>query len=367
MTPSSSRQNIYYWKCDRAAAFHGTAQNEARQPRAGLVAGVGKILTRYFGRAPATLRDGGGQGNHLTFVAEVGGAEYFVRVEDGPERDDYIAVESCVLAKVRTHGVPTPLVHATDASRSEVPFAWQILENVPHPDLNRHFKAGTLDGETVAEQIGRLIGTWQAVPVEGFGPFDASLATFENRLRGLHPRSSDYFFTRLDDHLAFLVDRKFLPRSQAREIRREIERCRSVLDEPQGCLVHKDLALWNLLGTEREVRAVIDWDDCIAGDPMDDLSLLACFHNGTFLRRAFAGYASVRPLPPEYVSRFWLHLLRNMIFKAVIRVGAGYFNLNGNFFLLGSGASGAALRNQTLDRIALARRGLQEGSDPFSL
>jgi Ser/Thr protein kinase RdoA (MazF antagonist) len=28
-----------------------------------------------------------------------------------------------------------------------------------------------------------------------------------------------------------------------------------------GCLVHKDLALWNILGTEREIAAFIDFDD----------------------------------------------------------------------------------------------------------
>jgi fructosamine-3-kinase len=135
----------------------------------------------------------------------------------------------------------------------------------------------------------------------------------------------------------------------------------------RGCLVHKDTALWNLLGTEWEVKAVIDWDDCIAGDPMDDLALLGCFHDGAFLRAAFSGYASVRSLPEESGRRFWLHVLRNMIFKAVIRVGAGYFDHDSRFFLIGAGGSGASLREQTQARIAAALDGLREGRDPFSL
>jgi len=95
---------------------------------------------------------------------------------------------------------------------------------------------------------------------------------------------------------------------------------------------------------------------------MDDLSLLACFHDAAFLERAFAGYQNVRPLPEEWRRRFWLHLLRNLIVKAVIRVGAGYFERDSGFFLIGSGDSGADLRQFTEERIALALRGLRENA-----
>lgn len=367
MTAPSIRSDIYYWKCDRPAAFHGTAQGEARRPDADTEAQVRAIVTRRFGRAPEALRDGGGQGNHRTFVATVGGRDCFVRLEDGPERDDYIAVESCVMAQVRALGVPTPQVLASDATRRDVPFAWQLLERVPAPDLNRHFKAGTLATTAIATQLGRLIATWQGVPVEGFGPFDVTTATTTGRLRGLHPTYASYFKTRLDAHLGFLVERGFLARAQADAMRAAIDAHRALLDLPAPCLVHKDTALWNVLGTEREVLAVIDWDDCIGGDPTDDLALLGCFHDGAFLRAAFAGYASVRALPPDHVARFWLHLLRNMIFKAVIRVGAGYFDHDSGFFLVGAGASGASLRAQTLARLDAALGGLRDARDPFGL
>lgn len=366
-TRAPGRQGIYYWKCDRAAAFHGTAQGAARA-RPAVAAAVRDLVARVAGAAPVALRDGGGQGNHLTYLAEMpAGEPLFVRLEDGPEADDYLAVESVVMARVRALGVPTPRVLAADASRREVPFAWQILEYVPHPDLNRHFKAGTLDVSAVATQVGRLIATWQEVPVAGFGPFDAERAAATGDLRGLHARYADYVHTRLASHLEFLVARDFLTAGRAAEFANEIERARPLLDLARGCLVHKDLALWNLLGTERDVRAVIDWDDCIAGDPLDDLALLGCFHDGAFLRAAFAGYTSVRPLPAEAVRRFWLHLLRNMLFKAVIRVGAGYFDRDSGFFLIGAGGSGADLRAQTLDRLEAAFAGLRGERDPFAL
>ena len=136
----------------------------------------------------------------------------------------------------------------------------------------------------------------------------------------------------------------------------------SLLRIEHGCFVHKDLALWNILGTQSEIQAFIDFDDAISGDPMDDLSLLACFHGAAFLERAFDGYQSVRPLPGEYRRRFWLHLLRNMIVKAVIRVGAGYFDRAGDFFLLGNGG-GEALRKFTQARLHLALEGIEKDSE----
>jgi hypothetical protein len=80
-----------------------------------------------------------------------------------------------------------------------------------------------------------------------------------------------------------------------------------------------------------------------------------------------AGYATVRPLPADYRRRFWLHLLRNMIWKAVIRLGAGYFERTRGFFLVGAGASGADLREFTLARIAMALNGLRTDAAPHAL
>ena len=56
-----------------------------------------------------------------------------------------------------------------------------------------------------------------------------------------------------------------------------------------------------------------------------------------------------------------------MLFKAVIRVGAGYFQHDSRFFLIGAAGSGASLREQTLERLDAALLGLRDGGDPFIL
>lgn len=346
-----SRRDIYYWKCDRPAAFHGTQSRS--EADANLTVQLEKELQRHFDTKNVALSPGAGQGNHLTWNAEVDGKAMFVRVENGPEKDDHLAIESAVLDRVREAGVVTPRVFGCDATRSRVSFAWQALERIEAPDLNQWFKQGTLEVPKIAFEIGVAVAKWQAITFEGFGVLD-------EKLRGYRTSYADYFHLRLDEHLRFLTERGFL--ANADEIREEIRNHRSLLELPQGCLVHKDLALWNILGTRDQIAAFIDFDDSIAGDSMDDLSLLACFHDTAFLRRAFEGYESIRALPEHHLRRFWLHLLRNMIVKAVIRVGAGYFDRDDGFFLIGSGSSGASLREITLSKIGIALRGLREGS-----
>jgi len=350
------RQSIYYWKCDRAAAFHGTGENFQRDFSKSQLTGV---VQERFPDRPVVLRPAAGQGNHITWLATVNGTEMFVRIEDGPERDNYIEVESRVLAEVRALGIPAPRVHAVDASRQCVSFAWQLLENVPHPDLNQLHKEGRLDMAQVAGEIGAAVARWQAIQPPGFGPFDPGILRHKNRLEGFHRHYEDYFFLHLDRHLRFLVAQGFLAERDAEEMRTEIERHRILLSLEQGCLVHKDLALWNILGTEKAIAAFIDWDDTICGDPMDDLSLLGCFYDGNVLSLALQSYAGVRPLPADHRQRFWLHLLRNMIVKAVIRVGAGYFERTDRFFLIGSGGTGADLKTFTRQRLATALNGLR--------
>jgi hypothetical protein len=89
------RRSIYYWKCDRPAAFHGTDENFRRGASESQLIGV--LQERFSGKSVA-LRPAAGQGNHITWLATVDGTELFVRIEDGPERGDYLEIDSSVLA-----------------------------------------------------------------------------------------------------------------------------------------------------------------------------------------------------------------------------------------------------------------------------
>lgn len=351
---TSPRASTYYWKCDRPAAFHGTSGVHQHDT---LAKEVKSLAENHIG-LPVELLPGPGQGNHITFIANGRDDSLFIRIDDSPECDDYLAIESHVQESARALGIPTPEILAVDATRTTVSFAWQIMRRIDAPDINQHFKAGTLDLRKASETIGAAIARWQAAPCTGYGPFRSPKGVLE----GWHNNYSDYFLLHFDRHLHYLEQQAFLSTQEITAIRKEVAVHEKLLDLQQGCLVHKDLAFWNILGSPQEIFAFIDWDDSISGDPMDDLSLLACFHGAQVIEPTLAAYQSQRDLPEEHGRRFWLHLLRNMIVKSVIRVGAGYFNRNSGFFLINDGVD---LQTFTHQRLFQALDGLR-GNHPFS-
>jgi len=364
----SNRKSIYYWKCDRPSAF-GTlntryiSQDEVER----IVQELTHILRNYFTHTNFKILPGGGQGNHLTFRVESDSGLLFIKVEYGPEGDQYMDVEAHILEQVRAAGVPTPISYAVDASRKEVPFSYQVLEYFDASDLNRIHKEGNLDLNRIAVEIGKNIARWQSVQPEGFGPFDRDHLLRTGRLKGFHNTYPDYYHLNLRKHLDFLNRHNVLSDEETDQIQLVVSQYHDLLRLEKGCLVHKDLALWNIIGTPDKIEAFIDWDDTVSGDPTDDLSLLACFHSEDILDAAIKGYTLVRPLPDDFYPRFWLHLLRNMLVKAVIRVGGGYFDRQDDFFLFDSGSDGQSLKGQTRRRINAALEGLRSNKNALQL
>ncbi len=354
-----NRRGIYYWKCDRPSAFFSLNDASSKEQSKEVKEHIDVLLTRYFGQNSFVLRPSGSQGNHIAYIVDQNnGSLYFLRIENGPESDNYMEVEARVMNEVRRLGVPVPEILAVDASRKEYPFAYQLMEFVQYPDLNKLHKEKKFNEKSIAHDIGKQIATYQHILPTGYGLFDPIVTKENNCFAGLYSKYDDYFFLNLEKHLRFLVSNRFMSVRETEDIMNIINMNAWCLEMDQGCLVHKDMALWNLLGTSHSIKAVIDWDDSISGDPADDISLLACFHPWAFIEQVMEGYKEYKEMPENFSIRFWMHLLRNMIVKAVIRLGAGYFDRDDAFFLIGTGQSGDSLRQFTQLRIRQACMGL---------
>ncbi|PRD48751.1 phosphotransferase family protein [Sphingobacterium haloxyli] len=350
------RKSIYYWKSDRPHTAANT-QASPHDTRMEIEQQLVSYLTMHFGNGDFTITPAGGQGNHITYFLFQDQNKYFVRLENGPERDDYMSVESEIMHQVRDVNVPVPYIHVTDISRTHVPFAIQIMECVEHEDLNMAEKRGDLDTISIAETLGQYVARWQAIRPAKFGLFNPEVLMKDARLEGFHDTYPQYFLLNWNVHLDYLTRSGFIQEAKATELKGLVEDFLPLLQLEEGCLVHKDLALWNVLGENDKISAVIDWDDAVSGDPMDDLALLGCFHSGEVVLSAIRGYEKERILPSNYEQRFWLHLLRNIIFKSVIRVKGNYFDKSELFFL--SNPKQKSLKKFTLGRIESAVEGLK--------
>ncbi len=346
-----NRNRIYYWKSDRPSAFESLKGHQSVETTQNLVSLLHRELKENFHVAVGNILPAGGQGNHATFTAEWKDKKLFVRLEDGPEQDNYMLVEAKVIEMVGALGVPTVKLYKTDASRKNVSFAYQVMDFLQGSDLNSLYKSKQIDLVKFAVDIGKYIACWQSIAPKGFGPFSTEAIVNNNELKGLHRNYADYYYLNLEQHLNFLVQRNFITADEAIHIRLVIDTHKSFLQLSLGCLVHKDMALWNIMGSGQTISAFIDWDDTISGDPTDDLSLLACFHDAPVITAAIQGYKSVRELPDNFEIRFYLHLLRNMLVKAVIRVGGDYFSKADDFFLIDTGEKGSSLEQVTRDKI----------------
>jgi Ser/Thr protein kinase RdoA (MazF antagonist) len=131
-----------------------------------------------------------------------------------------------------------------------------------------------------------------------------------------------------------------------------------LLSLERGSLVHKDLAFWNMVGEPSQVNAIVDWDDAIIGDPVDDLAILKCFYHDDVFLPVLEGYREVRPLPDLFYPKLWLYLIRNMLWKTVIRITMRYFDMEDKCFIANRDIPGS-LRQFTYDRLLLGMRELR--------
>jgi BASS family bile acid:Na+ symporter len=161
-----SRRDIYYWKCDRPAAFHGTqTRGEADVELEPL---LHEALQSYFNAKGVVLSPGAGQGNHLTWNAEVDGRAMFVRVENGPEKDAHLAVESeiCWIAcELRAFHASCVWLRCFAQPRAVRVAGFGANWDTRSESL---VQTRSLDVSRIAFDIGQAVAKWQTDHAGGF-------------------------------------------------------------------------------------------------------------------------------------------------------------------------------------------------------
>ncbi|OQA82601.1 MAG: Phosphotransferase enzyme family protein [Lentisphaerae bacterium ADurb.Bin242] len=345
------RNNVFYWKCDSpipsqekiAHFFNNKYTPEVREA-------VGGALHDFLGHSPESLVILKSDGNHLVAKFSDKGTDYFFRADEGRVTDDvYLLAESTVMNLLNKQGLPVPPVYHTDITLKRYPFRFQIMEFIRFPCLNKFAKENTLDEKTIASQSGHFLAQIHAMHFPGFGFFDTDKLSADGTMKGLDASAGDYFRKCLDKHLAYLtVHELLLPEKELRIIT-AFDKAVPLLNSVKGSLLHRDYAYWNILGTENEIKRVIDWDDSVSGDPADDFGIISCFLSDELVNIILKSYTEHTGVDDSFRTRIHLHCLRNMLWKTVIRHSLGYFDKGKEFFL--SMNNGTSLRDYTLRKI----------------
>ena len=159
----------------------------------------------------------------------------------------------------------------------------------------------------------------------GFGPLDPGPPGGDGRPKGVHSRWSDFVLLRLDEHLRVCREASALDRGAAAAVEGVFARAEAFLADTPGALLHGDLGNGNVLVAGARLTALIDWEDCLSGDPVFDLAGWGSFvGNHERRRRLLAGYTAEAALPDDFELRYALYTLRILLARTVHLHRVGY-------------------------------------------
>ncbi len=358
----SLRNNVYYWKCDSP---HSTEEKKKlyfkeKYNNSDMEDLVRSACTDHLGSSPLEIKAADCDGNHFAYIVTYPGRNYFFRADGGSGGDDYMLAESRLMLMASNSGIPVPNVYHTDVELKRYPVRFQIMDLVEGRSLSIYQKNNELQADKIAFELGGHLRRLHSIRMDGFGFVDTDLLKTNGTVRCLDNNYPDYFDKRLDDHLDYLSSKKLLTPETIDEIRQLFKKYSSLLNIDSGVLVHRDMALWNVLGTRDRITAIIDWDDAVGGDPADDLGILQCFYEDDFMSHVFKGYFGDEAISRDFQTRIWLHTLRNMLWKTMLRDYMGYFKKGNDFFLSGN-TGDISLKEYTFLKIERSMNVLRKG------
>lgn len=223
---------------------------------------------------------------------DTAGGSYVLRVPANEQLAPSLIVEDWAARLASEVHFPAVVPLLTDTSHYLAPFSFQILP----------FAEG--DGEFKVSSLKSLHSTRPG----GFGPIDPRSVT--RGARGLFDSWRDYLTCQLDDHLIECVRLNAMTDHEAERAEDLIRGLRPRFD---ATLLHNDLSPRNIIGGQ-----VLDWDMCIAGDPLFELaSMCALYADRPIEPTIQAYYGNHRPLGWE--TTFWAYYLRISVARTVRR------------------------------------------------
>ncbi|HUQ28992.1 MAG TPA: phosphotransferase [Usitatibacter sp.] len=176
-------------------------------------------------------------------------------------------------------------------------------------------------------QVARFLARLHARRGTGFGPLSTESGA---GLRGVHERWDDYVLLRLDEHVRHCEAAGAISAVEARAVASRFDQGRDALRVQPSALLHGDPGSHNfMVDSSGEIRAVIDWEDALLGDPLFDLASLCTFHPERRHGGIWSAYGAALQPGGDAWPRFWLYFLRMALAKTVHRRRFGYTDAPG--------------------------------------
>lgn len=326
-TGIADRSNVFYWQTDRLidpeTAGHIWADRHRYFSDNELVADVNQLLVddplmsiEPFGvNAQTNL----GNVNSVRSGVLKSGKHIIVRCHPRGILNGYFHAEAVASQEVKDAGLPSYSTVGIHGFTGGNDFAFHVLEKLPGTAVKKWLEAHPESEEILLPQIGKMMARLHSVRVEGFGPFNNEKAK-QGKLVGLHHTLAESVRAGLAFNLEVLVKEGIIKSSNTATLASLFDDNNPLLESSNAVLVHNDFADWNLLTDESQITGILDWDECVASDPVSDIACWSTFFDPERLDGFLKGYWQIKDQPADFKEKFELLRLRYILSKMTLRI-----------------------------------------------
>lgn len=323
----ADRSDVFYWQTDRAVEPEEAGQIWADRHRyftdSELLERVNSTLNgnELVAVHPLDLEAQTNLGNVSSVrVGELSdGEEVIMRCFPKGIVNGYFHAEAAAADRAREANLPSYKTLAIHDFEGGDDFAFHVLEKLPGSAIKVWLEEHPEDEESLVTEVGKMMARLHQVEVDGFGPFDNEKAK-TGELVGLHKTFAEAVRAGLPFNINVLTKEEVLTPEQAEAIAALFGDDNPLLSTTQAVLVHNDFADWNLLTDGKEVTGILDWDECVGGDPVSDIACWSTFFEPERLQAFLRGYWQVADKPGDFQEKFELLRLRYTLSKMTLRL-----------------------------------------------
>lgn len=216
------------------------------------------------------------------------------------------------------NSIPAYKTYCIHELESENDISYQVIEKLEGNIVQFYLKEHLNQEEQLVFEMGKTMAKLHKIKVHGFGPFDNEQAK-KGMLRGIHKSLKDFVNAGLEENLERLVNDHILSKETTNKIKK-LFHDNELLNSKTSVLIHNDFADWNLLTNGNTITGVIDWDECVAGNPVQEIACWSTFFELERIESFLRGYFCEIPMYDNFNEMFQLMRLRYTVSKMALRI-----------------------------------------------
>lgn len=322
----SDRSDCFYWQTDRKISAeeaamiwkdrHSAISNKELLTKINSELKDDKLA--YIKPFDENAQTSLGNVNSIRVGVLESGKEVIIRCHPKGVRNGYFYAESLASNIALDNGIPAYKTYCIHELENETDISYQVIEKLDGDTVQFCLKSNPEKEEQLVIEMGKTMAFLHKIKVAGFGPFDNEQAK-KGILVGKHKSLKDSINAGLDENLERLVKYNILDKEVADKIKKLFED-NELLNSNDSVLIHNDFADWNLLTDGNTITGVIDWDECVAGNPIQEIACWSTFFDPERIKPFLKGYFSETPMYDNFDEIFQLMRLRYTISKMALRI-----------------------------------------------